>query len=438
MTPAGLEILLQRMRPFFVNARELFSETPEPSEAAASALAASVFSLVPVAGRESTAMTSRPRVALDVETSRVYGRGILKGISSYLVSNRPWSIYIEQHEIGGDVRRLLSRWDGDGIITRQLTAESKETIQSRGLAAVDLSNFHPSMGIPRICSADSACGREAAQHFVERGFKNFACCVYQGQYWSQQRAKGYATEVEFSGFECEVYEQPFRVQAQKWDQDQDRLAEWLAGLAKPVGVLATNDLLGHHVLDACGRAGIMVPEQVAVLGVDNDELLCNLTNPPMSSVILNPERIGFEAARRLDQIMEGKTADEDEDEVTEIPSMGIAVRQSTDIFAVPDPEIARALRYIREHACEGATVQDVLDYMAVSRSWLERGFREHFGRSPKAEIRNVQIVRCKELLRMTDLSLESIARLTGFKHTEYMGVMFKRETGLSPGKYRSS
>ncbi|QDV73825.1 Xylose operon regulatory protein [Planctomycetes bacterium K2D] len=383
-------------------------------------------------------MAPRPRVALDVETSRVYGRGILKGISSYLVSSRPWSIYIEQHEIGGDVRRLLSRWGGDGIITRQLTSDAKEAIQSLGIAAVDLSNFQPSMGLPRICSADSACGRVGAQHFIERGFKHFACCSYRGQYWSQQRAEGYAREVAFSNHDCAVYEQPFRVQAQKWDQDQNRLAEWLAELEKPVGVLATNDLLGHHVLDACGRAGLMVPEQVAVLGVDNDELLCNLTNPPMSSIVLDPERIGFEAAKKLDQIMTGGGADAAEEEVTEIPSRGIVVRRSTDIFAVPDPEIARALRYIREHACEGVTVQDVLDYMNVSRSWLERGFREHFGRSPKAEIRNVQIARCKELLRMTDLSLEGIARLAGFKHTEYMGVMFKREMGLSPGKYRNS
>ncbi|TWT90377.1 Xylose operon regulatory protein [Pseudobythopirellula maris] len=383
-------------------------------------------------------MTSRPRVALDVETSRLYGRGILKGISQYLISSRPWSIYIEQHEIGGDVTRLLSRWSGDGIITRQLTEDSKKTILGRGMAVIDLSNFTPSMGIPRICSADSACGRAGAQHFIERGFKHFACCHYRGQHWSQQRADGFVAEVEFTKHECRVYEQPFRVQAQKWDQDQERLAEWLVSLPRPVGVLATNDLLGHHVLDACGRANLMVPEEVAVLGVDNDELLCNLTNPPMSSIILDPERIGFVAAKRLDQIMQGEENGAIENETTEIPSLGVAVRQSTDIFAVPDPEIARALRYIRDHACEGATVQDVLDHMSVSRSWLERGFREHFGRSPKAEIRNVQIARCKELLKMTDLSLENIAGLAGFKHSEYMGVMFKRETGLSPGKYRNS
>ncbi|QEG33932.1 XylR family transcriptional regulator [Bythopirellula goksoeyrii] len=381
-------------------------------------------------------MSTGFRVALDVETSRTYGRGILRGISKYLLSSRPWSIYIEQHELTGDVNRLLSRWDGDGIITRQLSPEAKSIIESRDISAIDLSNFLPPMGIHRICSADRAIGRLGAQHFIERGFRNFACCEYQGQYWSQQRTKGFVEGIEFSNYECKVYEQPFRVQAQKWNQDQDSLAKWLAALPKPVAVLATNDLLGHHVLDACSRAELLVPEQIAVLGVDDDDLICNLTNPPMSSIILDTERIGFEAAKSLDKLMQREGPVPNEKEMLEIPSLGIAVRQSTDSYAVPDPEVARALRYIREHACEGATVQDVLDHLQVSRSWLERSFREYFGRSPKTEIRNVQIERCKELLRMTDLSLDCIARLAGYKHTEYMGVVFKRETGMTPGSYR--
>ena len=139
--------------------------------------------------------------------------------------------------------------------------------------------------------------------------------------------------------------------------------------------------------------------------MDNDELLCGLSNPPLSSVIPNPEGIGYEAAAWLDKMMQGEKPPSDA--ILEVPPLGIAVRQSTEIFAVPDQEIARALRFIREHACEGTTVQDVLDHLRVSRSWLERGFRTHLGRSPQAEIRRTQISRCKELLRMTDLSLES-------------------------------
>ncbi len=272
-------------------------------------------------------MRTRPRVALDIETSRVYGRRILLGVSRYLIANRPWSIYIEQHEIGGDVLRLLSRWKGDGVITRQITPESAKHIQKRNIAAVDLSNFLPHLGVPRINSGDLAIGRMAAEHFIERGFKNFAVCEYLDQHWSLQRRMGFVAEVEFAGGKCAVYEQPFRTQAESWDKDQERLAAWLGTLPKPVGILATNDLLGHHVLDACARAVLLVPEQVAVLGVDNDELLCGLSNPSLSSVIPNPEGIGYEAAAWLDKMMQGDNPSKDA--ILEVPPLGIAVRQST-------------------------------------------------------------------------------------------------------------
>jgi LacI family transcriptional regulator len=232
-----------------------------------------------------------------------------------------------------------------------------------------------------------------------------------------------------------VLEQPFRTRAQLWDRDQSRLISWLMELPKPVAVFATNDLLGHHVLDACGVGELSAPEQVAVLGVDNDELLCGLCDPPLSSINPDPERIGYEAASWLDRMMKGeRTPDE---AFLEVPPLGIVVRQSSDIFAVPDEDFATALRFIREHACDGITVKEVAEHVAVSRSWLERHFRLHLNRSPQAEIRNVQIKRCKELLRDTDLPLRTISRLAGFKHIEYMSVVFKRLTGESPGHYRN-
>jgi LacI family transcriptional regulator len=179
---------------------------------------------------------------------------------------------------------------------------------------------------------------------------------------------------------------------------------------------------------------VAVPEQAAVIGVDNDEMLCNLCNPPLSSVIPDPERIGHEAAAWLDRIIQGETPEAME---IEIPPRGIAVRQSTDVFAVTDPVLANALRFIRERACEGMSVQDLLDHLCVSRSWLERNFRKLLSRSPQAAIRLVQIKRCKELLQTTSLSLEKIAGLAGFDHPEYMSVVFKRETGETPGQFRA-
>ena len=377
-------------------------------------------------------LTQRPRVALDVETSLVYGRRILEGVSRYLRANRPWSIYLEQHELGSNLPGLLKRWTGDGIITRQATPDSAKQLKRRRLAAIDLSDIHPHLGIMRIGSADLAIGRMAAEHFLERGFENFACGGFSGEFWSRRRQDGFIAEVGHAGYECSVYVSP-RAGLKVWKQDQKRLVDWIRSLKKPVGVFATNDLRGQHVLDACARDNVAVPEQVAVLGVDNDELLCGLCNPPLSSIIPDPERIGFEAAGWLDRMMQGIVPT---DSAIEIPPLGIAVRQSSDAFAVSDPVVASALRYIRERACDGISVQDVLGHLCVSRSWLERNFRKLLNHSPQGEIRKMQIKRCKELLRSTSLSLEKIAGLTGFEHPEYMSVVFKRETGETPGQFR--
>jgi LacI family transcriptional regulator len=378
-------------------------------------------------------MAERPRVALDVETSLVYGRQILDGVSRYLRANRPWSIYLEQHGLGSDLPGLLKRWNGDGIITRQATPESAQLVRRRRLAAIDLGDISPNTGLFRIGSAHGAIGRMAATHLLERGFEKFACCGFAHEHWSERRRDGFVAEIGHAGFECSVYESP-RAGLQVWKQDQTRLLEWLRSLPKPVGVFATNDLRGQHVLDACAQADIAVPEQAAVIGVDNDELLCGLCNPPLTSIIPDPERIGYEAAGWLDRMMQGETPTVGE---VEIPPQGVAVRQSSDVFAVSDPTIAAALRFIRERACDGVTVQQVLDHISVSRSWLERNFRKLLNRSPQAEIRNVQLKRCKELLRTTTLSLEKIARLTGFEHPEYMNVVFKREIGETPGRFRN-
>ena len=376
----------------------------------------------------------RPRVALDIETSRIYGRRILAGISQYLLANRPWSIYVEQHEIGSGVERLLSRWKGDGIITRQASPKCVDILRERGLPAIDLSNFLPHLGIPRINSADREIGRMAATHFLERAFEHFGICGYSEQHWSIERRNGFVQAVEEAGRSCSVFEQLLRTRAQSWDRDQDALSQWLHALEKPAAVFATNDLFGQRVLEACARAEIVVPEQVAVLGVDDDELLCGLCDPPLSSIDPDPERIGFEAARWLESILQGETPASDAQ--IDVPASDVIVRQSSDVLAIPDSDFAAALRYIRENACNGATVEQVASELSLSRSWLERHFRAHLGRSPQAEIRRVQVQRCKELLRNTTLPVHKIARLAGFTHAEYMCVVFKRLTGESPGGYR--
>jgi LacI family transcriptional regulator len=172
---------------------------------------------------------------------------------------------------------------------------------------------------------------------------------------------------------------------------------------------------------------------VAVVGVDNEKVFCELCDPPLSSVEPNPRQVGYEAAELLDRLMAG---DQPPARPKLIAPLRVVVRQSTDVLGVDDPDVSAAMRYIREHACSGASVADVTGHVLLSRSALERQFRRHLGHSPQEEIRLVQLKRVKQLLSETDLSLESIAKLAGYKHPEYMSVVFKRTVGQTPGEYR--
>lgn len=201
----------------------------------------------------------------------------------------------------------------------------------------------------------------------------------------------------------------------------------------PYGIFACNDIRGQQVINACGALNLAVPEQVAILGVDNDDLLCRVCSPPLSSVIPNAELVGFRAAETLAKMMDGQPVKSD---LQALPPLGIATRQSTDVVAIDDREVAAALRFIRERACDGITVEDVVRNASLSRSTLERQVRKFLGRTPQEEIRHNQIKRVKELLTTTDLAAEKIAALCGFEHPEYMHVVFKRVAGDTPGQFR--
>ncbi len=197
--------------------------------------------------------------------------------------------------------------------------------------------------------------------------------------------------------------------------------------------MCCNDLRGQQTLDACRRGEQFVPEAVAVIGVDNDEVLCALCDPPLSSVVPNAERVGYEAAALLDRLMQGERSESSE---ILIAPRGIETRQSTDVLAIDDSLVAAAVKCIRERACQGLTVDEVLRQVPLSRSMLEKRFRRYLQQTPQEAIRSVQIKRVKQLLLETDLPLEAISHLAGFKHVEYMSVVFKRETAQTPGRFR--
>lgn len=378
-------------------------------------------------------MLHRPHVALVIETSLVYGRRIVRGITSYIRSHQPWSIFLDQREDQSPAPAWLKTWRGDGVICRMTNLRLAEALARTNVPIVDL-NDYMALGLPGIWSDHAAIGRLAARHLLECGFRQFAFCGFSGQQWAIRRRDGFMQFIEESGNPCVVYESRWTQRhSRPWEQERQRLAVWLRSLPKPIGVMACNDMRGQQVLDACRAAEIVVPDEVAVIGVDNDELLCELCDPPLSSVVPNPERIGYEAAALLDGLMNGKIPDERE---RFVEPQGIVARQSTDVLAIDDPSIAAAVRFIRQAACNGITVPDVVERVGVSRSVLERGFHKYLGRTPQAEIRQVQVKRVKELLTQTELSLAEIADLAGYDHPEYMCVVFKRETGCTPGQFR--
>ncbi len=376
-----------------------------------------------------------PRVALLVETSVVYGRGILTGISQYLREHYPWSIFLEQKELGALPPSWLESGKWDGIISRPTNHELAEIFRRMSMPVVDLNDFFDDLGFPRIASDNRMIGRLGAEHLIEKGFRRFGFCSFVHELWAADRQEGFESSIEKTGCTCSVFSTEWRGTAvPTWDRDQKDIMDWLSSFDHPAAIMACNDVRGRQVLDACYLLGIHVPEEIAVIGVDDEKIFCELSTPPLSSVRPNPELIGYQAADMLAALMAG--GGPQGDVLSLVAPIGIVSRQSSDVSAITDPAVAQALRFIRDQALHGCTVDDVLKNVAISRSPLERKFRKFIGRSPQEEIWAIRINRIKELLRETDLKLPAIAELCGFEHPEYMSVIFKRETCMTPGEYR--
>ncbi len=374
----------------------------------------------------------RLRVALVIETSNAYARTLLQGVVAYIREHAPWSFYLVEQGRGDDPPAWLAHWDGDGIIARIESRHIADAVVASGLPTVDVSagRFVPTL--PWVETDDEKIARLAADHLLERGFKTFGYCGDTRFHWSRRRSDAFGRLIRAAG--CDVAE--FAPDSRDAISAQiAAIGAWLKERPKPIGVFAAYDVRGHQVLDACRSVGLAVPEEIAVIGVDNDELLCELAFPPLSSVMPNARRAGYEAAALLDRMMRGERVPPTE---TRIEPLGICPRQSTDVLAIDDPQIAQALRFVREHACDPIDVGDLLRVVPLSRRILEARFRRLLNHSPHTEILNVRLNRVKQLLADTDLSLEEIAARTGFAHPEYLSVTFKRETGETPRDFRGN
>lgn len=375
----------------------------------------------------------RPRlyhIAVLIGTGRSYGRQIIRGIGDYARIHGPWLFHLP---IDGDPQEIPPKeeWAGDGIIAQPKHNERfVQQLAKCRLPTVTLSGPPGVSGLPSVLADQQAVAELAMAHFRERGFVRFAYCAIASERFWPPTGELFRKLAEEKGQPCDVYQPAYDPRARTLRLAH--LGEWLKSLRKPVGLLAGNDLRAREVLDACRLAGLNVPEAVAVLGVNDDELICELANPPLSSVMHNARRIGYEAAALLHRMLNGEKCVED----VRVPPLGVHTRQSTDLLAIEDPEIATAVRFIRENACQGICVQEVLDQVALSRRSFEMRFRKAIGRPPHEEIRRVQLERVKTLLLQTDYTLERIAELTGFSTAQYLAGLFRRVMKTTPGTFR--
>lgn len=380
-------------------------------------------------------MTNLPHVAVLIETSRAYGRGLLEGVARYVQEHGPWSIYFRPHGLGEPPPPWLRAWRGHGILARIDNREMARVVMATGLPVVDLRGRLPDLGLPRVGVDNHALARLAFEHLTERGFRHFAFCgLPRGEHpHMDQRCDDFQELTQRAGFDCAVFAPASSQRSRTWESEQERIAQWLLGLPRPVGIMTCNDDRGQQLLDACRRAGVLVPDEAAVISVENDTILCNLATPPLTSIDVNPHCVGYEAAALLARLMaRPRSAWKN----TFLDLGRVVTRQSTDVLALDEPDLVQAIRFIRERACAGINVQDVLAAVPLSRSVLERRFKAVLGRTPKAEILRVQLARAQQLLAETDLSLAEVASRSGFRTEKYFGDIFHRKSGERAGAYR--
>lgn len=366
-----------------------------------------------------------------IETSRAYGRGVLRGIAKYSRMHGPWAFYSEPGGLAAALPKM-KHWGADGIIMRD-SGRGSEALKLGVPVIVSVHLKEHIKGTPFIDTNGVRIGRMAAEHLLDRGFQHFAFCGFDDLHWSRNRCENFSKRIAKAGLETHIYKQPRSRAKRIWENEQEIMVEWLKSLPKPIGLTACNDDRGRHVSEACKVAGLAVPEQVAIVGVDNDELVCELSDPPLSSVALNVERGGYEAAELLDKLMTRRRAARKN---IIVEPTHVATRQSTDFMAMEDGDVANALRFIRQHAKEPIQVGDVLRSVTLSRRALQKRFRSVLNRSVHDEIRRARNEQVAIMLTETNSPISQIARHFGYTGSEKLTRYFQREKGLTPLQYR--
>ena len=308
-------------------------------------------------------------------------------------------------------------------------------IAMTGLPAIELRSSNFNRQCPFVGMDNRMIGQLVADHFINRGYRQFAAYTLDTESFFRERFQKFVTHLKATtGADCAVLPSQGEASPDNWEDHQNKLIAWLQSLEKPIGIFATNDQLATRLLDACQRAGISVPEEVAVVGCENETTLCRFASPPLTSVRFDGETVGYRAAEILDQMMKG---DSDVNPgTTLIPPKGIEIRASSDEFVIDDPIVLQAVKLIRQQAFLGTSVAEICVEIGVSRSTLERRMKASLKRGAKAELLRVRFGEVNRLLQNTDLTIEAIAEMTGFNYAHYLQTSYRERFGISPGKFR--
>ncbi len=383
-------------------------------------------------------MIERPRVAIVLRGWLEENLNLLHSLAKFKRFNANWHVFVDDLARGAEDPDWLLDQGWDGIFCKEGSDELFRKAREREIACVDLSDDGVVReGCPKFRPNNVAAGHLGAEHFVEKGFRHFAFCGFGNELWSRERRDGFMEGLALAGKKCTSFESEYPgVSQPAWEfAEEDEMARWLGTLPKPVAIFACNDLRAVHIVNACHQADFRVPEEVAILGVNNDSARCELSAPSVSSIPIDVSEYARMAGAALEALMAGAKPSEFK-KVSLIDPLEVVTRRSTSILAVEDKAVAQALNLIRENACKGITVEDVAKAVHISRSLLEKRFRQYVGRSPQVEIRQAQVVQIKQMLAETEYSLAHIAEMAGFEHPEYMSVVFKRLTNATPSAYR--
>ena len=376
-------------------------------------------------------------VAILLESSRESGRALLRGITKYLQARRRWSVYWEASGLTEALPRVPGRLDG--LILRDFgVSDSVLKLRIPTIVVGHLTDGFP--GCINVVTDDTVIPKMGAEHLLARGYTSYAFCGLarypsEAVPWSEARRRAFVGFLKNAGFACHTYALPF-LNAPDWGHQRNSLRQWLLSLPRPVGCMAANDDIACEMAAACKQLGLCVPDEVGILGADNDDLVCCLSDPPLSSIAIGFERAGYEAAEALDAAMQSRRRDSSR---IVAQALHIVARRSTDATAVDDPNIAKALRFIRDQPASAEIyLHGVVAAAGLSRRALERRFKERIGKTIAQYIRELRVSRIAQMLIETNLPVASIADAMGFHDVRHLARYFRSVRGMTPLAFRKA